>query len=118
MNDELRTEATLIRHSTVILCVIVPSRRRHEKSGRARTDGGRIPPNLVASIKAPLLIVHGEDDTTVPIEQAHLMASALKNAGHPAETLYFAEVGHWWPTEKKGAQFLQRIESFLADAMK
>lgn len=76
------------------------------------------PTNLAASIKSPLLIVHGEDDTTVPIEQAHLMASALKKAGHPAETLYFDEVGHWWPTEKKGAQFLQRIESFLATSLK
>ncbi len=76
------------------------------------------PANFAASIKAPLLIVHGDDDMTVPIDQAHLMASALKKAGHPAETLYIAEVGHWWPTEKKGAQFLQRIESFLAAALK
>ena len=54
----------------------------------------------------------------MPVEQAYLMVSALKKAGHPAETLYFAEVGHWWPTEKKGTQFLQRIESFLATSLK
>jgi len=76
------------------------------------------PANFAANIKAPLLIIHGEDDWTVPIDQAHLMVSALKRAGHPAETLYFSELGHWWPTEKKGTQFLQRVESFLAAALK
>lgn len=72
------------------------------------------PVNLAAQIKAPLFLMHGEEDTTVPIEQAHAMAAALKKAGHPPETLYLQYVGHQWPTDKKGVEFLRRVESFLA----
>lgn len=72
------------------------------------------PVNLAAQIKAPLFIMHGEEDTTVPIEQAHAMVSALKKAGHPPETLYLQYLGHAWPADKKGAEFLKRLEAFLA----
>jgi len=72
------------------------------------------PVNLAAQIKAPLLIFHGEIDSRVPIEQAHKMVAALKKAGHPPETLYLERIGHWWPTGKKGEEFLKRLETFLA----
>ena len=71
------------------------------------------PVNLAAQIKAPVFIMHGEDDSTVPIDQAHAMEAALKKAGHPPEILYLEKVGHWWPTDRKGVQFLQRVEAFL-----
>jgi dipeptidyl aminopeptidase/acylaminoacyl peptidase len=76
------------------------------------------PVNLAAQIRAPLLIMHGEDDTQVPVDQAHNMVTALKKAGHPPETLFLGEVGHWWPTDKNGVKFLQRIEAFLAKNLK
>ena len=72
------------------------------------------PVNLAAQIKAPLFILHGESDTTVPIAQAHEMVAALKKAGHPPETLYLDRIGHWWPANKRGEVFLQRLEAFLA----
>lgn len=72
------------------------------------------PVNLAEQMKSPLLIMHGEDDIQVPVDQAHAMVAALKKAGHPPETLYLEEVGHWVPTDKKGAKFLQRVETFLA----
>lgn len=71
------------------------------------------PVNLAAQIKAPLFIMHGEADTQVPVEQAHAMVAALKKAGHPPETLYLENVGHWWPQDRKGVEFLQRLEAFL-----
>ena len=64
--------------------------------------------------KAHAGIMHGEDDAMVPIDQAHEMATALKKAGHPPETLYLDRVGHWWPGNKQGVVFLVRLEAFLA----
>lgn len=75
------------------------------------------PVNLAAKIKAPVMLIHGEADGTVPIEQSHEMATALKKAGHPAETLYFDYVGHAWPTGTNGEIFLKRIEAFLGKNM-
>ena len=72
------------------------------------------PVTLAAHITAPLLIMHGEDDATVPIGQAYEMVTALKKAGHPADTLYLDRVGHWWPANKRGVVFLERLEAFLA----
>ena len=72
------------------------------------------PVNLADRIKAPLLLMHGEEDQTVPVDQAHAMASALRKAGHPAETLYFKYLGHSWPVNKDGVIFYRRLEAFLA----
>jgi acetyl esterase/lipase len=72
------------------------------------------PVTLAAHITVPLFIMHGENDTTVPIDQAYEMVTALKKAGHPPETLYLDRVGHWWPTNKRGVVFLERLDAFLA----
>jgi dipeptidyl aminopeptidase/acylaminoacyl peptidase len=39
------------------------------------------PARLVANYKAPVLLIHGSDDTTVPSEQSSRMENVLKNAG-------------------------------------
>ena len=62
--------------------------------------------------------MHGEEDTTIPIEQAHAMVAALKKAGHPSETLYLEHIGHSWPVDKEGAEFFRRLEAFLAANLK
>jgi dipeptidyl aminopeptidase/acylaminoacyl peptidase len=72
------------------------------------------PVNLAAQIKAPLFIVHGEFDTTVPIDQSHEMVAALNQTGHPPETLCLDRVGHFCPANKRGVIFLKRLETFLA----
>ena len=61
--------------------------------------------------------MHGEYDSTVPIDQAHAMEAALKKAGHPPVTLYLDRVGHNWPANKRGVIFLQKLEAFLAANM-
>ena len=72
------------------------------------------PVNFAGQITAPLLIVHGDKDNTVPIEQAKAMVSALRKAGRKPETLYFSNLGHRFPHEKDGVEFLSKIAAFLA----
>jgi len=60
------------------------------------------------------LIVHGDKDTVVPMEQADLLNAALKKAGVPV-TLYVAEgQGHGLG----GPQVMQKVEQFFATALK
>jgi dipeptidyl aminopeptidase/acylaminoacyl peptidase len=45
--------------------------------------------------KTPEMIVHGERDYRIPVEQAHLMFTLLQRRGVPSELLIFADEGHW-----------------------
>lgn len=45
------------------------------------------PVNYVHPLAPPFLIVHGDADSAVPVEQAHLLYDALAEAGAPVEKL-------------------------------
>ncbi len=56
----------------------------------------RSPVNLVESLSAPLLIVHGVNDRRVPISQARLLREALTDAGYeegPETDFEYVELG-------------------------
>ncbi len=42
----------------------------------------------------PFLLIHGDDDKVVPVEQSHLGEAALKKAGVPVEAIYIPAVDH------------------------
>jgi len=46
------------------------------------------------NIKAPLLIVHGENDPRVPVGEARQIAEAVRSGGGEVETLIFPDEGH------------------------
>ena len=53
------------------------------------------PAKFAGQADAPILLIHGKDDTVVPIEQSEKMASALKSAGKPVEFMKMAGEDHW-----------------------
>jgi dipeptidyl aminopeptidase/acylaminoacyl peptidase len=61
-----------------------------EPGGAAR----RSPVTLAADISAPVLLIHGESDTRVPIEQTTLMRDALRRAGRDVETVLVPGMAH------------------------
>jgi phospholipase/carboxylesterase len=60
--------------------------------------------------RPPILLVHGEDDPTVPVERSRAAERALRAAGFEVETLYVPRLEHGIdPTGMAfGALFLQR----------
>jgi dipeptidyl aminopeptidase/acylaminoacyl peptidase len=52
------------------------------------------PANLADRADAPILLIHGKDDTTVPIDQSDAMERALKAAGKPVERLTLDHADH------------------------
>ncbi len=52
------------------------------------------PITQVSRIKCPVLILHGEDDEDVPVQQAYKLAEALKEAGTEHELHVFKNAGH------------------------
>jgi dipeptidyl aminopeptidase/acylaminoacyl peptidase len=52
------------------------------------------PVHYVTSNAPPFLIMHGDKDPTVPVEQSYELFDALKKAGAPAEFLVVVGAGH------------------------
>ena len=52
----------------------------------------------VTSESAPTLIIHGDKDDLVPIQQAEVFVAKLKEAGVPAQLVVKKDAGHGWPT--------------------
>ncbi|WP_334162027.1 alpha/beta hydrolase family protein [Phenylobacterium sp.] len=61
----------------------------------------------------PILLVHGKDDTVVPLEQSRVMADALKKAGKPHELVVQAGEDHWLTRGETRLQMLQAVVAFL-----
>jgi carboxymethylenebutenolidase len=49
---------------------------------------------LASSSAAPILILHGESDDTVPVEAARRLAGILQSAGAPYEMHLYPDTGH------------------------
>jgi dipeptidyl aminopeptidase/acylaminoacyl peptidase len=54
------------------------------------------PIHKIDRIKAPLLVLHGANDTNVPVIEAEQTVAALKQRGVPVEYLLFPDEGHGW----------------------
>jgi dipeptidyl aminopeptidase/acylaminoacyl peptidase len=72
------------------------------------------PVNFAAKITAPVYIVQGKEDRTVPPKQARKMVEALEKAGRTPQSLYFSNEGHGFKHEKNRTKLYQEIEKFLA----
>ncbi len=65
--------------------------------GRRREIGRKVSPVYhVTKESAPTLIIHGDADKLVPIQQAEAMVGRLKAAGVPAELVVKRGAGHGW----------------------
>jgi acetyl esterase/lipase len=74
---------------------------------RILTIGKSISPvNHVSADDPPTLIIHGDADKLVPIQQAELILDKLKAAGVPTELVVKADAGHGWANIGKDAVIL------------
>lgn len=69
------------------------------------------PFHLAGKADAPILLIHGQDDTVVPAEQSRRMADALKRAGKPHELVIQKGADHWL---SRGDTRLQTLEATMA----
>ena len=62
---------------------------------------------------APILLIHGKDDTVVPIDQSRKMEAALERANKPVEFVTLSKEDHWLSREATRLQMLQATVTFL-----
>jgi dipeptidyl aminopeptidase/acylaminoacyl peptidase len=86
--------------------------RRYMGNDKAELDRFS-PVTMAASIKAPVLLVHGGKDKTAPVEHAEAMRDALVKANHPPEWLLAPNEGHGFYDTANTLKFHQTLEAFL-----
>lgn len=68
----------------------------------------------IGRLTRPILLTHGEDDSTVPFSQFGLLRDAARKAGKPIETMTFPGEGHGFADDANQARYLDAVEAFLA----
>ncbi|MFN3524017.1 MAG: alpha/beta hydrolase family protein [Phenylobacterium sp.] len=64
-------------------------------------------------VEIPVLLIHGRDDTVVPLEQSRVMAEALQKAGKPVELIVQKGEDHWMSRGDTRLSMLQSVVAFL-----
>ena len=71
------------------------------------------PAHFASRASGPVLLIHGKDDTRVPITQSQQMASALKSAGKTVEYVELDKEDHFLSHEATRTAMLKATADFL-----
>lgn len=74
----------------------------------------RSPLQHAESIRVPVLLLHGDADPVVPVEQARQLAARLDRLGRTVELHEYEGEGHGWSKPANITDELERSEAFLA----
>ena len=69
--------------------------RMVDGDARVRKFNAISPARHASAFKAPVLLIHGEDDTVVPMRQSVKMRNALNRADHPVTLIRLDGEDHW-----------------------
>lgn len=78
-----------------------------------RSLDARSPARQAATAEGPILLLHGRDDTVVPIAQSRQMAAALRRAGKPVEFIELSGEDHWMSREESRTRILTETVRFV-----
>jgi dipeptidyl aminopeptidase/acylaminoacyl peptidase len=83
----------------------------------ADVDGSMLdrvsPANYAGQVKIPILLLHSEKDTTVPIVQSEIEGKALEHAGKQVEFDVFPGDDHYLEFADTRIALLKKVEAFL-----
>jgi dipeptidyl aminopeptidase/acylaminoacyl peptidase len=71
------------------------------------------PLKAAAKADAPILLIHGQDDSVVPIEQSRAMQKALAGAGKPADFVLMNGEDHWLSSAPTRLAMLSAVVAFV-----
>jgi dipeptidyl aminopeptidase/acylaminoacyl peptidase len=72
------------------------------------------PARMASQVNIPVLLIHGDKDTVVPIEQSQIMVRSLRAAGKPVEMVTLADENHYLAHSATRTQMLEALGAFLA----
>lgn len=76
------------------------------------------PIHKVDRVKTPLIVLHGANDTNVPVVEAEQVVESLKRRGVPVEYVLFPDEGHGWRKTPNRIRSVVAITKFFAERLK
>jgi len=76
------------------------------------------PINKLDRVKTPLIVLHGANDTNVPVVEAEQIVNALKARGVPVEYVLFPDEGHGWRKTANRIRSTVSIVRFFSERLK
>ncbi|MEG2941809.1 MAG: prolyl oligopeptidase family serine peptidase, partial [Thermomonas sp.] len=64
-------------------------------------------------VKTPLLVMHGANDTNVPVVEAEQVVAALKKRNVPVEYVLFPDEGHGWRKQANRVKSTVELAAFF-----
>jgi dipeptidyl aminopeptidase/acylaminoacyl peptidase len=66
-------------------------------------------------VKTPLLVMHGANDTNVPVVEAEQVVNALKKRNVPVEYVLFPDEGHGWRKQANRVRSTLELANFFTE---
>jgi len=88
-------------------------RSLRESLGNPKGFDAVSPRRFANKADAPILLIHGREDTVVPYRQSQVMADALRASGKPVEMVEFKEEDHWLSRSVTRKQMLEASMRFV-----
>ncbi len=73
------------------------------------------PVNFAEHVTAPVLLLHGDDDTVVPYDQSRIMERALRRADKQVELIKLKGEDHWLSVADTRMQTLREMDRFISE---
>jgi len=109
--------ATFFSHSEPWMAAISTTEYGDPKTQKALLE--RLSPiHKIDRIKAPLIVLHGANDTNVPVIEAEQTVAALKQRGLPVEYILFPDEGHGWRKQANRITSTVAITRFFVKYLK
>ena len=107
----------MMRHDARMLYAqrYVRERRRQLRGDEEVSLRAVSPLRHAERLRVPLLIGHGEQDTRVPVDQSRRLVRALTRRNALVQSVFYAKSGHDFGSSADSADFLRRVEAFLAE---
>lgn len=71
------------------------------------------PVNHVAKFRVPMLVIHGQQDFRIPVEQGVALFHALQRKGVESKFLYFPDENHWVLKPQNSVQWHDTVNGWL-----
>ncbi|QNN47161.1 S9 family peptidase [Thermomonas brevis] len=71
------------------------------------------PANFVANFKVPMLVIHGQQDFRIPVEQGIALFTANQRKGVESKFLYFPDENHWVLKPQNSVQWHETVNAWL-----
>ncbi|MEA2462329.1 MAG: hypothetical protein QOJ98_76 [Acidobacteriota bacterium] len=76
------------------------------------------PIHKVDRVKTPLIVLHGANDTNVPVVEAEQVVQSLQRRGVPVEYVLFPDEGHGWRKTPNRIRSVVAITKFFTERLK